>query len=53
VTRIRLPCRFTPDKTSSVVEVAPNASTIVFLLVLARFEFRAYALGIDGPPRFR
>ena len=24
VTRIRLPCRLTPDKTSSVVEVAPN-----------------------------
>jgi hypothetical protein len=35
VTRIRLPCRFTPDKTSSVVEVAPNTSTIVLLLVLA------------------
>jgi hypothetical protein len=35
VTRIRLPCRFTPDKTSSVVEVAPNTSTIAFLLVLS------------------
>src|SRR5580692_10082759 len=36
VTRMRLPRRFTPDKTSSVVEVAPNTSTIVFLLVSAR-----------------
>jgi hypothetical protein len=50
VTRIRLPCRFTPDKTSSVVEVAPNTSTIVFLLVLARSNCRTYATHIDEPP---
>jgi len=30
---------FTPDKTSSVVEAAPNTSTIVFLLVLAGSSF--------------
>src|ERR1700722_13093770 len=38
VTRIRLPCRFTPDRTPSVVEVAPNTSTIFifFLLRAAR-----------------
>src|SRR6266436_6650414 len=36
VTKIRLPRRLIPDKTSSVVEVAPNTSTIVFLLALAR-----------------
>src|SRR5262249_3206429 len=29
VTRIRLPCRFTPDKTSSVVEVALNSLAIL------------------------
>src|SRR5260221_14258943 len=36
VTKIRLPRTLIPDKTSSVVEVAPNTSTIVFLLALAR-----------------
>src|SRR5215472_1932840 len=43
VTRIRLPCRFTPDRTSSVVEVAPNTSTIFifFLLRTARSHLRA------------
>jgi hypothetical protein len=41
VTKIRLPRRLIPDKTSSVVEVAPNTSTIVFLL-----EFVA---GPQGP----
>src|SRR6266851_1051510 len=34
VTRIRLPCRFTPAKTTSVVEVAPNTFTIVTLRLL-------------------
>src|SRR5258707_9472812 len=34
--KIRLPRTLIPDKTSSVVEVAPNTSTIVFLLALAR-----------------
>jgi hypothetical protein len=33
VTRILLPFRFTPDRTSSVVEVAPNAFAILFLLL--------------------
>src|ERR1700686_1973421 len=32
VTKIRLPRRLIPDKTFSVVEAAPNTSTIVFLL---------------------
>src|SRR5258708_37497867 len=32
VTKIRLPRRLIPDRTCSVVEVAPNTSTIVFLL---------------------
>src|SRR5580658_1061935 len=39
VTRIRLPCRFMPYRTSSVVEVAPNTSRrfiIFFLLRAAR-----------------
>src|ERR1700680_4351982 len=47
VTRIRLPFRFTPDKTSSVVEVAPNevASSmfvIFYLLVLTTFDVTVY-----------
>ena len=33
VTRMRLPCRFTPDKTSSGVEVATNTSNMVSLLM--------------------
>src|SRR4029077_4362742 len=33
VTRTRLPLRFTPDRTSSVVEVSPNTFAIVFLLL--------------------
>jgi hypothetical protein len=35
---MRLPCRFMPYKTSSVVEVAPNVATMVFLLSSARFR---------------
>src|SRR4029077_2146276 len=33
VTRTRLSLRFTPDRTSSVVEVSPNTFAIVFLLL--------------------
>src|SRR6266403_5671041 len=47
VTRTRLPLRFTPDRTSSVVEVSPNTLAIVFLLLFlgsASLELRGALL---------
>src|SRR5262249_33662826 len=40
VTKIRFPRRFTPDKTSSVVEVAPNWSFPVLAISRPPFRFR-------------
>src|SRR5260370_15953321 len=44
VTRIRLPFRFTPDKTSSVVEVAPN-EVASSMFVIPHLDVRVYGSG--------
>src|ERR1700730_4977242 len=50
VTKIRLPFRFTPDKTSSVVEVAPNeiaSSMFVIFCLLSTDRFDVTVHGSD------